>query len=79
MANWKMNLPAEGFEAYGAALAGRKARADPHEIVVAPPYPFLGRVADAGMSAGFTVAVIQATVRTFQNRSMTRSSSGQTR
>jgi triosephosphate isomerase len=51
-----MNLPSEGFEAYRAALAGRKARTDQYEIVVAPPYPFLSRVADGGMSAGFTLA-----------------------
>jgi triosephosphate isomerase len=39
MANWKMNLPPEGVEAYLANVGG----ADPRDvtIVVAPPFPFL--------------------------------------
>lgn len=50
VANWKMNLPPEGIENYLATLGG----ADPRdvEIVVAPPFPFLRRVAESGEGLG---------------------------
>lgn len=46
IANWKMNLPPEGVERYLATLSG----ADPRdvEILVAPPFPFLRQVVQAG-------------------------------
>ena len=46
IANWKMNLPPEGIEAYVANLSG----ADPRDVtlVVAPPFPFLRHVAQVG-------------------------------
>jgi triosephosphate isomerase len=46
IANWKMNLPPEGIESYLANVTG----ADPRDVtlVVAPPYPFLGQVVQAG-------------------------------
>ena len=52
IANWKMNLPPEGIEGWLAHVGG----CDPEdvEVVVAPPYPFLRRVADEG--AGIAVA-----------------------
>ena len=42
IANWKMNLPPEGVDAYCDALQGVKAGA---ALVVAPPYPYIERVA----------------------------------
>jgi triosephosphate isomerase len=46
IANWKMNLPPEGIESYLANLSG----ADPRDVtlVVAPPFPFLRQVVQAG-------------------------------
>lgn len=42
IANWKMNLPPEGIEAYLSAVSA--AAAGDVSVVVAPPYPYLGRV-----------------------------------
>ena len=46
VANWKMNLPPEGIEAYLATITG----ADPRDVtmVVAPPFPFLRHVVRCG-------------------------------
>ena len=46
IANWKMNVPPEGIEAYVANLSG----ADPRDVtlVVAPPFPYLRHVAQVG-------------------------------
>jgi triosephosphate isomerase len=46
IANWKMNLPPEGIESYLANLSG----ADPRDVtlVIAPPFPFLRQVVQAG-------------------------------
>ena len=46
IANWKMNLPPEGVEAYLANVCA----VDPRDVtmVVTPPYPFLRQVAQAG-------------------------------
>ena len=46
IANWKMNLPPEGVEAYLAVVSG----VDPRDvaIVVAPPFPFLRHVVRCG-------------------------------
>jgi triosephosphate isomerase len=46
IANWKMNLPPEGIEAYLANVCA----ADPRDValVVAPPFPFLRHVVQAG-------------------------------
>jgi triosephosphate isomerase (TIM) len=46
IANWKMNLPPEGVEAYLAGVSG----VDPRDvtIVVAPPFPFLRHVVQCG-------------------------------
>src|SRR5688500_1598509 len=46
IANWKMNLPPEGIERYVAGVTG----VDPRDVtmVVAPPYPFLRQVVQAG-------------------------------
>jgi triosephosphate isomerase len=51
IANWKMNLPPEGIEAYHANVSG----VDPRDVnvVVAPPFPFLRQVVQRG---GITVA-----------------------
>jgi triosephosphate isomerase len=50
IANWKMNLPPEGIDAYLATMA----RADRGEvtIVVAPPYPFLRDVSPHRIAIG---------------------------
>src|SRR5204863_3947036 len=45
IANWKMNLPPEGFEVYLAAVAGAES------VVVAAPFPYIARVAQR-VSAG---------------------------
>jgi triosephosphate isomerase len=46
IANWKMNLPPEGIEAYvDAVRAGDGASV---KLVVAPPFPFLRTVAERG-------------------------------
>ena len=52
IANWKMNLPPEGIEAYHANVSG----VDPRDVnlVIAPPYPFLQHVAKNG--GGIAVA-----------------------
>jgi triosephosphate isomerase (TIM) len=42
IANWKMNLPPEGIDAYGEALSRSKGGAT---LIVAPPYPYVERVA----------------------------------
>ena len=42
IANWKMNLPPEGIDAYLQAVRGRAG------IVVAPPFPYLDNLAAAG-------------------------------
>lgn len=47
IANWKMNLPPEGVDAYLAALPKREDVA----IVVAPPYPFLKDVRGVKVAA----------------------------
>lgn len=46
IANWKMNLPPEGVEAYLANVGG----ADPRDVrlVVAPPFPYLRQVVQSG-------------------------------
>jgi triosephosphate isomerase (TIM) len=46
IANWKMNLPPEGIEAYLAGVSG----VDPRDvtIVVAPPFPFLRQAVQCG-------------------------------
>ena len=46
IANWKMNLPPEGIEAYLANVSG----ATPRDVrfVVAPPFPFLRHVVRGG-------------------------------
>lgn len=46
IANWKMNLPPEGVEAYLANVTG----VDPRDVtlVVAPPFPFLRQVVHCG-------------------------------
>jgi triosephosphate isomerase len=46
IANWKMNLPPEGVEAYLANVGG----ADPRNVsmVIAPPFPFLRQVSASG-------------------------------
>jgi triosephosphate isomerase len=46
VANWKMNLPAEGMGAYLDALGGREG------VIVAPPYPYLRDVAARIPTAG---------------------------
>jgi len=46
IANWKMNLPPEGIEGYMRALT--EAPAGNGAIVVAPPFPYIRDVADAG-------------------------------
>ena len=50
IANWKMNLPPEGIEAYLATISG----VDPRdvEIVIAPPFPFLRHVVRCGEGVG---------------------------
>ncbi len=52
IANWKMNVPPEGVEAYLACVGG----ADPRDvtIVIAPPYTLLRSVVEHG--AGLAVA-----------------------
>ncbi|HYH08042.1 MAG TPA: triose-phosphate isomerase [Thermoanaerobaculia bacterium] len=52
IANWKMNLPPEGIEAYHANVSG----VDPRDVnlVIAPPFPFLRHVVHCG--GGITVA-----------------------
>jgi triosephosphate isomerase (TIM) len=45
IANWKMNLPAEGIEQFVDALGGSSAGGV--ELAIAPPFPFLQRVSDA--------------------------------
>lgn len=52
IANWKMNLPPEGTEAYLANVGA----ADPRDVtvVVAPPFPFLRQIASNGR--GLSVA-----------------------
>jgi triosephosphate isomerase (TIM) len=42
IANWKMNLPPEGIDAYSDMVNGSKGGAT---LVVAPPYPYIERVA----------------------------------
>ena len=50
IANWKMNLPPEGIEPYMRALAGAGGGS---QLVVAPPFPYLQRVAGlAGTTLG---------------------------
>ena len=54
IANWKMNLPPEGLETYVEALnriEGGSAR-----IVVAPPYPYIQRVAGSLQAAHGTAS-----------------------
>src|SRR5688572_1785874 len=46
IANWKMNLPPEGIEAYVREVAGRAN--DAATIVIAPPFPYLKDVAFEG-------------------------------
>ena len=48
IANWKMNLPPEGIDAYLAAL--KTANGGGTHIVVAPPFPYLRDVAGKGLS-----------------------------
>jgi triosephosphate isomerase (TIM) len=43
IANWKMNLPAEGLESYLGAVGG--VEAGDVNVVVAPPFPYLTRAA----------------------------------
>ena len=51
IANWKMNLPPEGVEGYVKALRG--AGAGEARLIVAPPYPWIERVAaNAGPGIG---------------------------
>jgi triosephosphate isomerase len=50
IANWKMNLPPEGVEAYLATLSGAVPR--DVEIIVAPPFPFLRHVVKCGNGVG---------------------------
>ena len=44
VANWKMNLPADGIVSYLDALASRAK--SPVDMIVAPPFPFLRDVID---------------------------------
>ena len=46
IANWKMNLPPEGIDAYVDAMTA--ADANGVQLVIAPPYPFLRDVAAKG-------------------------------
>jgi len=39
IANWKLNIPPEGIDAYLNAMSGQA------NVVVAPPYPYIARVA----------------------------------
>ena len=50
VANWKLNLPPEGIEAYLATISG----VDPRdvEITIAPPFPFLRHVVQCGQGVG---------------------------
>ena len=43
IANWKMNLPPEGLDAYMRALG--QVQRGPATLVVAPPFPYLRDVA----------------------------------
>ena len=55
IANWKMNLPPEGIDAYMAKLRASKAHAAP--IVVAPPFPYIRDVVER--AGGHVVAGAQ--------------------
>lgn len=46
VANWKMNVPAEGIETYVRAIGRRD------DVVIAPPFPFLKEVAALTTAAG---------------------------
>ncbi len=46
IANWKMNLPPEGLDGYLDAVGG--AAGSTVNVVVAPPFPYLGRVVARG-------------------------------
>ena len=46
IANWKMNLPPEGIEAYLANVSGATPR--DVRIIIAPPFPFLRHVVNSG-------------------------------
>lgn len=50
IANWKMNLPPEGMDAYMKAIAGGGGAS----LVIAPPFPYLRQVSEL---AGNSVAV----------------------
>jgi triosephosphate isomerase (TIM) len=52
IANWKLNVPPEGVDAYFTAM--RAAVRESVDIVVAPPFPFLG---DARALAGDRIAI----------------------
>ena len=49
IANWKMNLPPEGIDGYLNAIGARAGSAT--NVVVAPPFPYLGRVVAGGAAA----------------------------
>jgi triosephosphate isomerase (TIM) len=49
-ANWKMNLPPEGVEAWVGSVVGREESEDVL-VVVAPPFPFLTQLAHLGGGA----------------------------
>ncbi|HEX6177854.1 MAG TPA: triose-phosphate isomerase family protein, partial [Thermoanaerobaculia bacterium] len=53
IANWKMNVPPEGIDAYVSAIDN--ARGGP-ALVVAPPYTYLQRVASAFRNGAATAA-----------------------
>src|SRR5438067_6593904 len=55
IANWKMNLPPEGIDAYMRALRATDAGDTP--IVVAPPFPYIRDV--AALAGGDVVASAQ--------------------
>jgi triosephosphate isomerase len=57
IANWKMNLPAEGIEAYSNAVTARAGDSPEIQIVLAPPFPYISRVALAVAVSGTKVAV----------------------
>jgi triosephosphate isomerase len=50
VANWKMNLPPEGLDAWLTAV--RRADSGTVKTFVAPPFPFLRHVADGGDAVG---------------------------